>query len=122
MPNFIFKYKGMKHTMGMMCRRDYVSTEDATVVELLKQAGGIIIAKSNIPEMNLWIESRNNVYGQTNNPYNTTRTVGGSSGGEGAIVAACGTAISIGSDIGGSSRIPAFCNGIFGFKPSEGLL
>ncbi|XP_043470659.1 fatty-acid amide hydrolase 2 [Leptopilina heterotoma] len=112
--------KGLKHSMGMICRRDHISTEDATVVGLLKEAGAIIIAKTNIPEMNLWIESRNNVYGQTNNPYDTTRTVGGSSGGEGAIVAACGSAISIGSDIGGSTRIPSFCNGVFGHKPSEG--
>lgn len=112
--------KDMRHTMGMTCRKDHCSTEDATAVGYLKEAGGIIIAKTNIPEMNLWIESRNNVYGQTNNPYNTTRAVGGSSGGEGTILAACGSVLSIGSDIGGSIRIPAFCNGVFGHKPSEG--
>lgn len=106
--------------MGMTCRQEHCSTEDATVVDYLKKAGGIIIAKTNIPEMNLWIESRNNVYGQTNNPYDTTRAVGGSSGGEGTILSACGSAISIGSDIGGSIRIPSFCNGVFGHKPSEG--
>lgn len=107
--------------MGMTCRNGHVSTEDATVVGYLKSAGGILLAKTNIPEMNLWVESRNKVYGQTNNPYNTTRTVGGSSGGEGAILAACGAPISIGSDIGGSIRMPAFFNGVFGHKPSEGL-
>ncbi|XP_076655334.1 fatty-acid amide hydrolase 2 [Halictus rubicundus] len=113
--------KGMLHTMGLTNRRDYRSPEDATVVHLVKQAGGILIAKTNIPELNLWTESRNNVYGQTCNPYNTTRNVGGSSGGEGAITAACGTAISIGSDIGGSTRMPAFFNGVYGHKPTEGL-
>ncbi|KZC11579.1 Fatty-acid amide hydrolase 2, partial [Dufourea novaeangliae] len=113
--------KGMLHTMGLINRRDYRSKEDATVVRLVKNAGGILIAKTNIPELNLWTESRNNIYGQTCNPYNTTRNVGGSSGGEGAITAACGTAISIGSDIGGSTRMPAFFNGVFGHKPTEGL-
>ncbi|KAG7189062.1 hypothetical protein KM043_008643 [Ampulex compressa] len=113
--------KGFLHSIGLTTRRNHRSEEDATAVGYLKQAGGIIIAKTNIPELNLWAESRNNIYGQTNNPYNTTRTVGGSSGGEGAIVAACGTAFSIGSDIGGSTRMPAFFNGVFGFKPSEGL-
>lgn len=113
--------KGMLHTMALTSRRDYRSPEDATVIHLMKKAGGILIAKTNIPELNLWSESRNNVYGQTCNPYNTTRNVGGSSGGEGAITAACGTAISIGSDIGGSTRMPAFFNGVYGHKPTEGL-
>ncbi|KAL2723008.1 fatty-acid amide hydrolase 2-like isoform X2 [Vespula maculifrons] len=113
--------EGLYHTMGMLSRRNYRSTSDATVVAYLKKAGGILIAKTNIPELNLWVESRNNLYGQTCNPYNTTRTVGGSSGGEGAIIAACGSAFSIGSDIGGSTRMPAFYNGVFGMKPSEGM-
>ncbi|CAL1678283.1 unnamed protein product [Lasius platythorax] len=113
--------KGLIHSMGLLCRRNHRSEEDATTVRLLKEAGGILIAKTNIPELNLWIESRNNLYGQTNNPYNITRTVGGSSGGEGAIVAACGAPFSICSDIGGSTRMPAFFNGLFGHKPSEGL-
>ncbi|XP_026669099.1 LOW QUALITY PROTEIN: fatty-acid amide hydrolase 2-like [Ceratina calcarata] len=103
-------------------RRDHRSEEDATVVRLVKDAGGILIAKTNIPEFNLWTESRNHLYGQTCNPYNTTRNVGGSSGGEGAIIAACGSAFSVASDIGGSTnRMPAFFNGVFGLKPSEGL-
>ncbi|XP_076664700.1 fatty-acid amide hydrolase 2 isoform X1 [Andrena cerasifolii] len=113
--------KGMLHTMGLLSRRDFHSQEDATVMNFVKNAGGILIAKTNIPELNLWTESRNNLYGQTCNPYNTTRNVGGSSGGEGAIIAACGAAVSIGSDIGGSTRMPAFFNGVFGHKPTEGL-
>lgn len=113
--------KGLLHTMGSMFRQNHRSTQDSTVVEYLKSAGGIILAKTNIPELNMWTESRNNVYGQTNNPYDTTRTVGGSSGGEGALVAACGAPISIASDIGGSIRMPAFFTGVFGHKPSQGL-
>lgn len=101
-----------------MARKGYLSTEDATVVGYVKNAGAIVVAKTNIPELNLWVESRNMIYGQTNNPYNTTRTVGGSSGGDAAITAACGVPFALGSDIGGSIRMPAFFNGVFGLKPS----
>jgi fatty acid amide hydrolase 2 len=72
----------MHQTLGLVSRQNVKAAEDADVVSLLKKAGGILIAVTNIPEYNLWCESRNNVYGQTLNPYNTTRTVGGSSGGE----------------------------------------
>ncbi|KAK9295004.1 hypothetical protein QLX08_010540 [Tetragonisca angustula] len=113
--------KGMLHTMGLLSRCTFRSEEDATVIRFVKNAGGILIAKTNVPELNLWTESRNNVYGQTCNPYNTTRNVGGSSGGEAAIISACGSAFSIASDIGGSTRMPAFFSGAFGFKPTEGL-
>ncbi|KAL0129364.1 hypothetical protein PUN28_004218 [Cardiocondyla obscurior] len=115
------RVKGLIHSMGLLSRRNYRAEEDATAVRYLKEAGGIIIATTNVPELNLWTESRNNLYGQTNNPYNTTRTVGGSSGGEAALVAASGSPLSIASDIGGSTRMPAFFNGLFGFQPSEGL-
>ncbi|XP_017790009.1 PREDICTED: fatty-acid amide hydrolase 2-like isoform X2 [Habropoda laboriosa] len=113
--------EGMLHTMGLISRRNFRSQEDATVIRFMKDAGGILIAKTNIPELNLWTESRNNLYGQTCNPYNTTRNVGGSSGGEAAVIAACGAAFSIASDIGGSIRMPAFFNGVFGFKPTGDL-
>ncbi|XP_012527396.1 fatty-acid amide hydrolase 2 [Monomorium pharaonis] len=115
------RVKGLVHSMGLLCRRNHRAEEDATAVRYLKEAGGILIATTNVPELNLWCESRNNLYGQTNNPYNITRTVGGSSGGEGAILTASGAPFSITSDIGGSTRMPAFFNGLFGHKPSEGL-
>lgn len=105
--------------MATVARKGYRSKEDATVVASVKSSGAILIAKTNIPELNQWVESRNIIYGQTNNPYNTTRTVGGSSGGDAAITAACGVPFALGSDIGGSIRMPAFFNGVFGFKPSE---
>ncbi|KAF7993866.1 hypothetical protein HCN44_011135 [Aphidius gifuensis] len=111
--------KGLLHSIGMMKRRGYRATEDATVIASVKESGAILIAKTNIPEMNLWVESRNLVYGQTNNPYNTTRGVGGSSGGDAAITACCGAPFAVGSDIGGSIRMPAFFNGVFGLKPSQ---
>ncbi|XP_012224178.1 fatty-acid amide hydrolase 2 [Linepithema humile] len=115
------RVKGLIHSLGLLCRRHHRSEEDATTIRFLKEAGGILIATTNVPELNLWQESRNNLYGQTNNPYNTTRTVGGSSGGEAALVAASGSPLSVCSDIGGSTRMPAFFNGLFGHKPSEGL-
>ncbi|XP_011305205.1 fatty-acid amide hydrolase 2 isoform X2 [Fopius arisanus] len=111
--------KGLLHSMGMVARKGHRSTQDATVIANVKESGAILIAKTNIPEMNLWVESRNLIYGQTNNPYNSTRAVGGSSGGDAAVTAACGVPFSVGSDIGGSIRMPAFFNGVFGLKPSE---
>ena len=70
----------------------------------------------------MWMESSNKVYGRTNNPYHIGRIPGGSSGGEAAILASGGSPMGIGSDVGGSIRMPAFFNGIFGHKPSTGLV
>ena len=82
----------------------------------------IISAVTNVSELCLWMESSNYVYGRTNNPYHYGRTPGGSSGGEGSILSAAGSPFGIGSDIGGSIRMPAFFNGIFGHKPSTGIV
>jgi len=70
----------------------------------------------------MWMESSNLVYGRTNNPYDLARMVGGSSGGEGAIITSCGCAFGLGSDIGGSVRMPGFFNGIYAHKPTGGLV
>lgn len=72
----------MKFSCGMVCRKDIRASEDSDIVKGLKNSGAILIAMTNVPELNLWIETRNNVYGQTNNPYDTNRIAGGSSGGE----------------------------------------
>jgi len=72
----------MNFSMGMMSRMGVKGERDADIVAQLKEAGGILLAVTNVPELNLWCETRCMVYGQTNNPYNLTRTVGGSSGGE----------------------------------------
>lgn len=115
------RVEGLIHSMGSLYRRNHRAKENATTICFLKEAGAILIATTNIPEHLLWTETRNNLYGQTNNPYNITRTVGGSSGGDAAIVTASGAPFAITSDIGGSTRMPAFFNGLFGHKPSEGL-
>lgn len=88
--------ESLLYTFGIVSRMNIRATEDADVIKLMKNAGAILIANTNIPEVNLWQEARNNLYGTTFNPYNTTRTVGGSSGGEAALVASCGTGFGIG--------------------------
>ncbi|XP_967443.4 fatty-acid amide hydrolase 2 isoform X1 [Tribolium castaneum] len=114
--------KGLSNTFGLLNRRLQKAAFDAQVVQEMKNAGGILIGVTNVPQLNLWQETFNPVYGVTNNPYNTTRNVGGSSGGEASIIAACGSPIGIGTDIGGSLRIPAFMCGVFAHKPTSGLI
>ncbi|XP_039296435.1 fatty-acid amide hydrolase 2 isoform X2 [Nilaparvata lugens] len=113
--------KGCNFSFGLLSRKGCKAREDADIVKKTKDSGAILIGVTNVPELNLWSETRNNVYGQTNNPFNFTRTVGGSSGGESSLITCCGTAFGLGTDIGGSSRMPAFYCGIFGHKPTSGL-
>ena len=117
-----FALEGMPNTSGLVARQGLVAERDATAVRRLRKAGAIPLGVTNISELCMWMESENPVYGRTNNPYDPKRTVGGSSGGEGAIVGAGGSPFGLGSDIGGSIRMPAFFNGVFGHKPSGGLV
>ena len=117
-----FALTGMPNTAGLVSRRGALATGDATAVRRLRDAGAIAMGVTNTSELCMWMESNNGVYGRTRNPYDPTRIVGGSSGGEGAIVAAGGAPFGLGSDIGGSIRLPAFFNGVFGHKPSGGLV
>ncbi|OAD58275.1 Fatty-acid amide hydrolase 2 [Eufriesea mexicana] len=112
----------MKQTAGLVLRKNIVSERDAEVVRLMRAAGAIPLATTNISELAMWWETSNCLYGTTKNPYNTRHIVGGSSGGEGCIQAAAGSPLGIGSDIGGSIRIPSYFNGIFGHKPSTGIV
>lgn len=114
--------KGAKRTAGSKYSKDIISDETATTVERIQKAGGILLGTTNVPELGFWFETENVIYGRTNNPHNLNRTCGGSSGGEGALVAARGSAFGLGSDIGGSIRIPAAFCGIFGHKPSSRLV
>lgn len=114
--------KGMPQTAGLRRREDRVATQDATVVTRLRAAGAIPLGVTNVAEGGLWMESYNPVFGLTRNPWDLRRSAGGSSGGEAALVAAGGAPFGVGADIGGSIRIPsAFC-GIFGHKPTGGLV
>ena len=110
-------------TAGTWGRRDAPpSTADATLVERLRNAGAIPIARTNLPDLLFAFESSNLLFGQTNNPYDVTRTCGGSSGGEAALIAACGSPLGLGSDAAGSVRLPAAFSGIVGIKPTSGRL
>ncbi|MCI0359611.1 MAG: amidase [Planctomycetaceae bacterium] len=96
-----------------------VSDRDALLVKRLKSAGAILVGKTNIPQMMCWHESDNPVYGRTNNPWDLGRTPGGSTGGEAAIVAARGSPLGLGNDLGGSIRVPCHFCGIHGLKPTS---
>ncbi len=101
-------------------RVNYVPERDATVVARLKQAGAILLGKTNTSELTLSFETNSKVNRRTNNPYNLERSSGGSSGGAAAIIAAGGSPFDLGSDYGGSIRLPAHFCGIAGIKPTSG--
>lgn len=114
--------RGMPYTSGLVARKGVVADRDAPSVARLKEAGAIPLGVTNTSELCMWMETSNRVYGRTNNPYDLDRIAGGSSGGEGAVVASGASPFGIGADIGGSIRLPAFFNGVFGHKPSVGLV
>ena len=101
-----FSVQGLPKTGGMLAHKGRISDHDAPTVARLRQAGFIVLGVTNAPEGGLWMETTNLVYGRTNNPWDLRRTSGGSSGGEGALVAAGACPVGLGSDIGGSIRIP----------------
>jgi amidase len=111
---------GVITTGGTQGRATFVPERDATVVARLKEAGAILLGKTNTPEFTLSFETSNLVYGMTHNPYDVSRSPGGSSGGAAAIVAAGGSPFDIGSDYGGSIRLPSHFCGLAGIKPSAG--
>jgi fatty acid amide hydrolase 2 len=112
----------MPNCAGLLSRREHRATETAPTAARLLEAGAIPMGVTNTSELTMWIESQNFVYGRTNNAYDPTRVAGGSSGGEGAAVGSGGSPIGLGSDIGGSIRLPAFFNGVFGHKCSAWLV
>lgn len=117
-----FHVKGFKCSKGCPGLLKDISHEDATAVKRLKDEGAIILGITNVPELLLSYETDNLIYGATNNPHDITRTPGGSSGGEAAIIAAGGSPMGIGSDAGGSIRQPAHYCGICAHKPTQGLV
>jgi len=117
-----FALTGMPWTAGLVARTGTTASQDAATVARLRAAGAIPLGVTNLSELCMWLESNNRVYGRTNNPYDPSRMVGGSSGGEGASVAAGYAPFGLGADVGGSIRLPAFFNGVFGHKPSSCLV
>jgi amidase len=113
---------GLVTTSGAPALRDFVPDEDAVAVERALSAGAVILGKTNLPMFAGDWQSYNDVYGRTNNPWDLSRTVGGSSGGSAASLAAGFVPLEIGSDIGGSIRTPAHYCGVYGHKPSHGIV
>jgi amidase len=111
---------GVISTAGTQGRASFVPGRDATAVARMRAAGAILMGKTNTPEITLAFGTDNVVYGRTNNPYDLTRTPGGSSGGAAAILAAGGSPLELGSDLAGSIRLPAHFCGIAGIKPTSG--
>ncbi|KAF1766686.1 hypothetical protein GCK72_006644 [Caenorhabditis remanei] len=109
-------------TCGIFNRKATKCDRTAEAIKRLKAAGGILLAVTNVPEVCMWVESVNTIYGRSKNPYDARRMTGGSSGGEGALLGAAGSVVGVGSDIGGSIRMPAFFNGVFGLKPTPGII
>lgn len=117
--DLLASYAGAPTTMGCAFARDFVPRRDSELVSRLKRAGLIIVAKTNTPELGLLPTTEPRLFGATRNPWDTTRTPGGSSGGSAAAVAARIVPMAHGNDGGGSIRIPASCCGVFGLKPTR---
>ncbi|EFQ85587.1 hypothetical protein PTT_19436 [Pyrenophora teres f. teres 0-1] len=113
-----FKIRGYDASIGLAALCFKPAQENSTLVECLLRAGAVLYCKTNIPQTLMALDSHNNIFGRTINPLNTAVTAGGSSGGEGALVAMRGSILGVGTDVGGSIRIPAMCDGTFGIKPS----
>ncbi len=113
---------GTPTTWGMEMWRDWKAPVDAVGIQRVKAAGAVILGKTNVPPMLADWQSDNPVYGRTNNPWNLDRTPGGSSGGSAAALAAGYVPLEFGSDIGGSIRVPAAFCGVYGHKPSYGIV
>jgi len=116
----VFDTAGVRSTGGTKGRKHHVPKTHATAVERLLSAGAILIGKTNTPELSLFYDTDNLVFGKTFNPYHLSCSPGGSSGGSAAIVAAGASPLDLGSDIGGSIRLPAHFCGVSGIKPTTG--
>ncbi len=117
-----FQTAGMRTTSGAPELSDFIPQEDAWPVARLRGAGAIIYGKTNLPIYAGDLQSYNKIFGTTNNPYDVSRTPGGSSGGSGAALACGFTPLELGSDIGGSIRLPSHMSGVVGHKPSYGVV
>src|SRR3954454_12634732 len=115
-------FAGMPNCAGVVARREVRASGTAPVVQRVLDAGAIPLGVTNTSEMCMWIETENRVYGRTHNAHDPRRTAGGSSGGEGAVVGSGISPFGLGSVLLGAIRCPALFNGVFGHKPSLGLV
>ncbi|XP_077528659.1 fatty-acid amide hydrolase 2-A-like [Haemaphysalis longicornis] len=114
--------KGLRQDAGSLLRLGHRAKEDAPSVALIRAAGAIPLALTNVPELCLWGDAKNCIDGATRNPYDWRRNPGGSSGGEGSLIASAGSLMGLGTDIAGSVRLPAAYCGIFSHKPTSGTV
>ncbi|TVY13923.1 Acetamidase [Lachnellula arida] len=112
---------GVDATIGLACFAFQPSTSYSPLAELLVSLGAVLYCKTNVPQTLMTADSENNLFGRTINPHNRYLTAGGSTG-EGPLIALGGSVLGFGTDIAGSLRIPALCNGVYGFKPSSGMM
>ncbi|KAJ3910090.1 general amidase [Lentinula edodes] len=112
--------KGLESCMGYVSWVGTYAERNSVLADILDNAGAVLFVKTNVPQTLMWSETFNHIFGRTSNPYNRSLTSGGSSGGEGALVAMRGSPLGVGSDIGGSIRIPAAFCGTYGLRPSYG--
>ncbi len=114
----MYAIKGFRRTGGNYFYKDYISDEDGSAYKRVEDQDMVLLGTTNVPEFGFWFETQNTIYGRTKNPYNEKKTSGGSSGGEGSLIGLGASPLGLGSDIGGSIRVPAAFCGIFGHKPS----
>jgi amidase len=113
-----FKVKGYDASIGIASLAFNPAKENSLLADILLEKGAVLYCKTNIPQTLMALDSDNNIFGRTLNPRNRLVTAGGSSGGEGALVAMRGSVLGVGTDVGGSIRVPAMCGGLYGIKPS----
>ncbi|KAM0545381.1 hypothetical protein ACHAPJ_011365 [Fusarium lateritium] len=112
--------KGMNYSIGFVDWAERTSSNDAVIVQSLRKAGAVVYVKTTMPQTGMALETTSNLWGRTLNPANTRLSAGGSSGGEGVLIACRGAPLGISTDIGGSIRAPAAFNGLYGIKPTSG--
>ncbi|PTB62106.1 amidase [Trichoderma citrinoviride] len=117
----IFAVKGHDTSTGLACYVNEPAEEHSAIAAMLLDLGAILYCKTNVPQSVMTGDSHNNVFGRTLNPRNVSFTAGGSTGGEGALLALRGSVLGVGTDIAGSIRVPSVCNGTYGMRPSVGL-
>lgn len=117
-----FDVAGFDTSTGLGCYVNDPAKENSALAALLLDLGAVLYCKTNLPQSIMTGDSDNNIFGRTLNPKNINLTAGGSTGGEGALIALRGSILGVGTDIAGSCRIPALCNGIYGFRTSVGLV
>ena len=117
-----FQVAGYDTSTGLACYVNEPAEENSSTAAMLLDLGAVLYCKTNLPQSIMTADSDNNVFGRTLNPRNELLTAGGSTGGEGALIALRGSVLGVGTDIFGSIRVPSVCNGIYGFRPSVGLV